>query len=100
MSFKDHFSGDAADYRRVPAHLPAGTVHVPSLPFAAPRTRCGIVAPAVGPAAVALAGYFARVFATDASAERVKNARPPPLWNTAVAPAESVPSARRVRPIW
>lgn len=88
--FKDHFSGHAADYRAFRPTYP------PELfAFLASVTRghelawdCGTGS---GQTAVPLAEHFARVFATDASAEQVKNAEKSPRVDYAVAPAEQCP---------
>ncbi len=84
--FKDHFSSHAADYRTYRPALFA------FLAEAAPARNlvwdCGT---GNGQAAVALAEHFAKVFATDASADQVKNAEPHPRVEYAVAPAEKCP---------
>jgi SAM-dependent methyltransferase len=88
--FKDHFSGHAADYRAFrPTYPPelfaflAGACARHDLAW-----DCGTGS---GQAAVLLAAQFARVFATDASAEQVKNAEPHPKVEYVVAPAEACP---------
>ena len=88
--FKDHFSGHAADYRAFrPTYPPelfaflAGACAGHDLAW-----DCGTGS---GQAAVPLAAHFARVFATDASAEQVKNAEAHPKVEYAVAPAEACP---------
>jgi SAM-dependent methyltransferase len=90
--FKDHFSGHATDYRAFrPAYPPALFAF---LAEAAPARDlawdCGTGS---GQAAVGLAKHFAKVFATDASAEQVRNAEPHPRVEYAVAPAEKCPLA-------
>lgn len=85
--FKDHFSDKAAAYGRYRPHYP------PSL-FQALARRCAAREAAWdcgcgnGQAAVALADHFARVFATDASAEQIDNAFAHPQVAYSVAPAE------------
>ncbi|MGH8224981.1 MAG: class I SAM-dependent methyltransferase [Gammaproteobacteria bacterium] len=87
-SFKDHFSGHAAAYAEARPGYP------PEL-FAwladeAPKRECAWdCATGNGQAARALAEHFARVIATDASAEQVANAHPHPRIAYRVAPAES-----------
>jgi SAM-dependent methyltransferase len=88
--FKDHFSGHAKDYREFrPAYPPELFAFLADV---APRRElawdCGTGS---GQAAVALADHFAKVFATDASAAQLKNARPHPRVEYAVAPAEKCP---------
>ena len=88
MGFKDHFSG----------HAPAYAAARPGYPdelFAwlagkAPaRRRAWECAKGNGQATVALAGHFAQVAATDASAEQIANAASRPGIEYRVAPAES-----------
>lgn len=91
-SFHDHFSGHAPDYRAFRPAYPPGLFGW--LADAAPARGlvwdCGTGS---GQAAVALAGHFARVVATDASAEQVAHAEPHPRVEYAVAPAERSPLA-------
>ena len=89
-AFNDHFSGHAADYRAYrPTYPPELFTFLASLAPARDLVwDCGTGS---GQAAVVLADHFARVFATDASAEQVKNARPRPNVEYAVAPAEACP---------
>lgn len=86
-AFKDHFSGHADAYARhrpdYPAELFAWLASV-----APDRRAAWDCATGNGQAAVALAGHFAEVTATDASDEQVRNARPHPRVRYAVAPAE------------
>lgn len=89
-SFKDHFSGHAANYRAFrPTYPPELFAFLASV---VPRRElvwdCGT---GNGQAAVVLAEHFARVFATDASAEQIANAEPHPKVEYAVAPAEKCP---------
>jgi SAM-dependent methyltransferase len=90
VSFKDHFSGHAPDYRTFrPKYPPELFAYLSSVaPGHDLVWDCGTGS---GQAAVALAEHFARVFATDASAEQVKNAEPHPRVEYAVAPAEVCP---------
>jgi SAM-dependent methyltransferase len=89
-AFKDHFSGHAADYRRFrPTYPPELFAFVAGA--AAGRALAWDCGTGSGQAAVALAGHFDRVFATDASAEQVGNAEPHPKVEYAVAPAEACP---------
>lgn len=89
-NFKDHFSGHAADYRAFrptyPPELFAFLARV--APAHELAWDCGTGS---GQAAVPLAEHFDRVFATDASAEQLKNAEPHPKVEYVVAPAEACP---------
>lgn len=89
-AFKDHFSGHAADYRSFrPAYPPALFTFLADIsPKRSLVWDCGTGS---GQAAVALAAHFDRVFATDASAEQIRNAEPHPRVEYAVAPAEACP---------
>ena len=88
--FQDHFSGHAADYREFRPQYPAELFAF--LASAAPGRElawdCGT---GNGQAAVALAGHFERVFATDASAEQIRQAEPHPGVEYAVARAARCP---------
>src|SRR5262249_7162330 len=88
--FKDHFSGHAADYRAFrPDYPPELFAFLASVaPGRDLAWDCGTGS---GQAAVGLAEHFAKVFATDASAEQLKNAQPHPRVEYAVAPAEKCP---------
>ncbi|MFL6595744.1 MAG: class I SAM-dependent methyltransferase [Chthoniobacterales bacterium] len=88
MSFKDHFSGHASDYARYRPHYP--TEMFAQLASLAPaRQLAWDCATGNGQAAVALAPYFARVIATDASGQQIENAAPNERIEYRVAPAES-----------
>lgn len=77
MSFKDHFSRQAADYDRYrPAYPPALLAHVAAL--SPGRALALDVATGNGQAAVGLAAEFERVLASDASASQLARARPHP----------------------
>ena len=87
-SFKDHFSG----------HAPQYAAHRPSYPAALfeflarccdRRDHAWDAGTGNGQAAVALAEYFARVTATDASARQIEAARAHPGVAYRVAPAEA-----------
>jgi SAM-dependent methyltransferase len=90
MSFKDHFSGHADDYKAFrPAYPPELFAYLASL-----VSTCGLVwdcGTGNGQAAIDLAGHFARVFATDASSEQIRQAEPHPRVEYAVACAERCP---------
>lgn len=88
--FKDHFSGHAADYRAFrPTYPPELFAFLASLaPGRELAWDCGTGS---GQAAVPLAEHFARVFATDASAEQIAVAEQHPKVEYAVAPAEACP---------
>jgi SAM-dependent methyltransferase len=89
-AFKDHFSGHAAAYRAFrPTYPPELFAFLASVaPARDLAWDCGTGS---GQAAVPLAGHFARVLATDASAEQIANAEPHPGVEYAVAPAEACP---------
>ncbi|HEX2095074.1 MAG TPA: class I SAM-dependent methyltransferase [Longimicrobiaceae bacterium] len=85
--FHDHFSPLAEAYSRFrPTYPPALFAwlaeHAPA------RNAAWDCATGSGQAALALAEHFARVVATDASAEQVAHARPHPRVEYRVAPAE------------
>ena len=86
--FKDHFSGNSADYATFRPAYP------PEL-FAWLAARSGghglawDCATGSGQAALGLAPHFARVIATDASADQVAQARPGPGVEYRVASAEA-----------
>lgn len=87
-SFKDHFSGHASAYA-------AARPDYPDELFAwlagkAPACNCAWdCATGNGQAAQALARYFERVIATDASAEQIAHAAPCPRVEYRVVPAEA-----------
>ncbi len=88
MTFKDHFSGHAADYAAFrPTYPPALFAWAAGLPAA--RGLAWDCATGSGQAAVALAGHFPRVVATDASAAQIAHAVPHPRVEYGVAPAEA-----------
>lgn len=88
MAFKDHFSGHAADYAQARPRYPEAL-------FAWLAAQCPGHALAWdagcgnGQAAVALAQHFARVIATDPSAEQVAQAKAHPRVEYRVEPAEA-----------
>lgn len=88
MSFKDHFSGHAADYAAARPGYPAALFdYLAALPARHELAwDCGT---GNGQAALHLAERFARVIATDASAEQLAQARPQPRIEYRQAPAES-----------
>src|ERR1043166_7452409 len=88
--FQDHFSGHAADYRAFrPTYPPELFAFLAALaPARELAWDCGTGS---GQAAVPLAAHFARVFATDASAEQLANAERHPKVEYVVAPAEKCP---------
>jgi SAM-dependent methyltransferase len=87
MSFKDHFSAQAADYAKFrpgyPRELFDYLVSIP--PSRQLAWDCGT---GNGQAAVALALVFDRVIATDASERQITNAEPHERVEYRVAPAE------------
>ena len=90
MEFKDHFSGHAADYARFRPRYPASLFeHVAAL--ARRHDLAWDCATGSGQAAGGLAGHFARVIATDASAQQIEQADRHDGVDYAVAPAEAAP---------
>jgi SAM-dependent methyltransferase len=88
MTFKDHFSGHAGIYASFrPGYPPALFDFVASLPRG--RDLAWDCATGNGQAAGDLAARFARVIATDASAEQLAHAEPHPNVEYRQAPAES-----------
>lgn len=93
--FRDHFSGHAGDYARHRPRYPEALFDW--LASVAPgRALAWDAGTGSGQAAVALAGRFDRVVATDPSAEQVRNAAPHPRVEYRVEPAEApdLPEAR------
>ncbi|HSN18178.1 MAG TPA: class I SAM-dependent methyltransferase [Gammaproteobacteria bacterium] len=88
-SFKDYFSGHAADYSRYrPGAYP--TAMFEALASLAPDRECvWDCATGNGQAAVGLANFFAKVEATDASDTQIAAAAPNPKIHYSVAPAEA-----------
>lgn len=87
-AFQDHFSQRSGDYARYRPHYPPELfAHLASL--APGRDRAWDCATGNGQAAVALAGFFGRVCATDASAEQLAQAAPHPKIEYRVALAEA-----------
>jgi SAM-dependent methyltransferase len=86
-AFKDHFSSHAAGYAAHRPSYPDGLVDV--LADLCPATDlaldCGC---GTGQLSVLLARRFARVVATDASAQQIANAEPHPRVDYRVAPAD------------
>ncbi len=92
--FKDHFSGNSADYAAYRPDYPAALFAW--LAAQAPgRTLAWDCATGSGQAALGLAPHFQRVEATDASVDQIAQARPHARVNYRVAPAEApgLPSA-------
>jgi len=89
-AFKDHFSTHALDYREFrPLYPPELFAFLAS---AAPARELGWdCGTGNGQAAIGLADHFAKVFATDASADQVRHAQLHPRIEYAVAPAEKCP---------
>src|SRR5436190_20116666 len=88
MTFKDHFSKQAADYAKFrPSYPQKLFAYLGSI---APNRQlawdCGTGS---GQAAVALASVFDRVIATDASEKQISNAQPHDRVEYRVAPAEN-----------
>lgn len=86
VSFKDHFSCHAGEYAKYRPDYPEELfAHLASL--APAREQAWDAGTGSGQAA-GLAAHFARVFATDASAEQIKRAEPHVRVTYAVEPAE------------
>ena len=88
MRFKDHFSDQAADYARYRPDYPHKLfAHLGSLVLARECAwDCGTGS---GQAAVALAEFFDRVVATDASKKQILSATKDPRVEYRIAPAEN-----------
>lgn len=85
--YKDHFSVAAHRYDRFRPRYPRALIDF--LADAAPSRGTGWdCATGTGQAAVALAGHFEQVIATDASAAQIEHAQPHPRVKYAVATAE------------
>ena len=87
-AFQDHFSSASSDYRTYRPRYP--TPLFEALAAASPHRRLAWdCATGNGQAAVALAGYFDAVVATDASAQQLSAAEVHPRVRYARAPAEA-----------
>ncbi len=87
MTFKDHFSGHADRYAQYrPDYPPALFTFLAGLTTT--HTCAWDCGTGNGQAARALAAHFDRVWATDASAKQIEQARPHPRVRYTVAPAE------------
>ncbi|WP_204141691.1 class I SAM-dependent methyltransferase [Halomicronema sp. CCY15110] len=75
MTFKDYFSGQAADYAQYRPHYPAELFTWLGQQCAA-RDRVWDCATGNGQAAIALAEHFTQVIATDGSAAQLRQAPP------------------------
>jgi len=87
MSFKDHFSKQAADYARFRPRYPREMFEYLGR-IAPSRALAWDCATGNGQAAVGLAAVFERVIATDASEKQIANAEPHERVEYRVAPAE------------
>jgi SAM-dependent methyltransferase len=88
--FKDHFSAQAADYARFRPSYPDALIEF--VANCAPHRACAVdCATGNGQAAVALARYFTRVIAVDASSAQLAQATPHPHVDYRVARAEALP---------
>ncbi|HET7922676.1 MAG TPA: class I SAM-dependent methyltransferase [Gammaproteobacteria bacterium] len=85
--FKDHFSGHAAAYAEARPGYPE-TLFSQLATLAPAHDQAWDCGTGNGQAAVALAAHFARVIATDASAEQIGSAFPNARVTYRVAPAE------------
>ena len=87
-TFKDHFSGHAADYAKFRPNYPPELFDY--LASISPEHELAWdCATGNGQAAIGLAERFARVVATDASAPQIESAQPHPGISYRVAPAEA-----------
>ena len=88
MSFKDHFSRQATDYARFRPQYPHALFRF--IAVTAPNDQLALdCATGNGQAAVALAEFFQKVIALDASGEQIARAQPNEQVEYRVAPAES-----------
>jgi SAM-dependent methyltransferase len=87
MSFKDHFSGHAAEYARFRPRYPDALFEY-FAELAPSREAAWDCATGNGQAAVALADHFRRAIATDASAQQIDSAERHHRVEYRVAPAE------------
>ena len=90
MAFKDHFSRQAADYRRYRPTYPAALIDFVA-GCCADRTVAVDCATGSGQAAVALAERFAAVIAVDGSPGQLARAEPHERVRYAAALAEQLP---------
>lgn len=95
VSFRDHFSRRAADYARFRPTYP-GALYAELVRLAPGSGRAWDCATGNGQAAVALAGHFERVLATDASRDQLVRAERHERVTYAVAYAERTPAPDRV----
>lgn len=86
--FKDHFSGHADVYADFRPHYPDALFALLAENSAA-REAVWDVGCGNGQASIGLARHFAKVYATDASAEQIAAALPSPQIDYRVAPAEA-----------
>ena len=88
MTFKDHFSKQAADYAKFRPRYPQELFDY--LGSIAPSRRLAWdCATGNGQAAIGLASVFDRVVATDASGKQISNGQPHEMVEYRVAPAEN-----------
>lgn len=88
MSFKDHFSRQATDYAKFRPKYPRALFQF--IAARAPDNQLALdVATGNGQAAIALAEFFEKVVAVDASASQIASAQPNDRVEYRVAPAES-----------
>ena len=88
MTFKDHFSRQAADYAKFRPGYPE-ELFAYLWRIAPSRTLAWDCGTGNGQAAVALASVFARVIATDASEKQISEAQPHERVEYRVAPSEN-----------
>src|SRR2546430_15768405 len=88
MTFKDHFSGHAAEYAKFRPHYPDELFeHLASI---SPRHELAWdCATGNGQAAGGLARHFEKLIATDASAQQIESAEPDKRISYRGAPAEA-----------
>lgn len=86
--FKDYFSDTSIDYARFRPRYPSSLFEY--LASIVPGQDLALdCATGTGQAAIALAGYFNQVIATDASTDQISNAEPNPRVVYKIAPAET-----------
>jgi SAM-dependent methyltransferase len=88
-AFEDHFSGHAGQYAQHRPHYP-DEIYAYLASIAPGRSRAWDCGTGNGQAATGLAKHFDRVYATDASAEQISQARPHNNVEYHVEPAEHV----------
>src|SRR5574339_1216529 len=89
FNFEDHFSGHSDQYAQSRPHYP-DEIYAYLASIAPGRSLAWDCGTGNGQAAVGLAKYFDRVYATDASAEQIARAQPRENVEYHVEPSEHV----------